>query len=61
MSIIESNILLLILVVVFGFIFFYHIDYNTLASWDEAWYASIARSMFQSGKLLKLDWNGMPG
>lgn len=49
-----------ILAIVFGFLYIYHIDYTTLVSYDEAWYASIARTMFEQGDWLKMYWDGEP-
>lgn len=40
--------------------FLYRLDYNTLASWDEGWYASIARAMVQSSDWINMNWNGQP-
>src|SRR3989344_1103330 len=51
---------IIFLSILFGFIFFYRIDYNTLASWDEAWYGSIAREIVRSGDFMKMIWNGKP-
>lgn len=31
-----------------------------MVSWDEAWYAEIARNIVQSGDLLNLSWSGQP-
>lgn len=49
-----------VLTIFFGFLFFYRLDYNTLGSWDEAWYGSIAREMSRSGDLFHMKWNGIP-
>lgn len=51
---------IIFLTIFFGFIFFYRLDYNTLASWDEAWYGSIAREMAKSGDFMQMMWNNMP-
>ncbi|MFQ5452070.1 MAG: ArnT family glycosyltransferase [Candidatus Paceibacterota bacterium] len=57
---IKRNILLYLLIVAFGSLFFYRLDYNTLASWDEAWYASISRQMVRTGEYMNMVWNGKP-
>lgn len=57
---IKSHILLIILLVLFGFFFFYRLDYQTLTSWDEAWYGSISRNMVKSGDYINMTWNGRP-
>lgn len=49
-----------ILIIVFGFLFFYHLDYSTLVSFDEAWYASIARTMVQTKDWTHMVWLGIP-
>ena len=49
-----------ILVVVCGFLFFYHLDYSTLVSFDEAWYASIAHTMIQTGDWMNMKWLSEP-
>lgn len=51
---------MIILLILFGFLFFYHIDYNKLASWDEAWYGSISREIVKSNDFINLNWNGKP-
>lgn len=57
---IKKNLALYSLILIFGFIFFYKLDYNTLQSWDEAWYASIAREMTRTGDFMRMMWNGNP-
>lgn len=49
-----------ILALIFGFLYIYHIDYTTLVSYDEAWYASIAQRMFNDGNWIKMYWDGKP-
>lgn len=56
----KAHILLIILTAGFGFFFFYRLDYNTLASWDEGWYASIARNITRTGDFMRMMWNGRP-
>jgi len=60
LTFIKKNIFPTILLVIFGFIFFFRLDYNTLASWDEAWYASISREIVRTGDFFNLVWNGHP-
>lgn len=55
---IKSNTLLFILLGLFSFLFFYRMGWNTLVSWDEAWYGSIAREMLKTGDWMKMMWNG---
>jgi 4-amino-4-deoxy-L-arabinose transferase-like glycosyltransferase len=49
-----------VLTVLFSFLFLYHLDYTTLTSWDEAWYANIARTIVQSGDWMNMKWIGEP-
>ena len=56
----KNHLLLIILLVLFGFFFFYRLDYQTLTSWDEAWYGSISRNMVKSGDFINMTWNGRP-
>jgi 4-amino-4-deoxy-L-arabinose transferase-like glycosyltransferase len=53
-------IFILALIFLFSFLFFYRLDYNTLVSWDEAWYASIARDILKSGNWIDTSFNGKP-
>lgn len=48
------------ILIFFGFLFFYKLGTHTLASWDEAWYGSIAREILNSGELMFLQFNGAP-
>ncbi|MDO8497946.1 MAG: glycosyltransferase family 39 protein [bacterium] len=57
---IKKNWPLYILIVASIFLFFFHLDYNTITSWDEGWYASIARDIVRSGDFMNLNWNGKP-
>jgi 4-amino-4-deoxy-L-arabinose transferase-like glycosyltransferase len=59
-NLIKNNLLLIILLALFSFLFFYRMDWNTLVSWDEAWYGSISRHMLQTGEWMKMMWNGKP-
>lgn len=51
---------MVVLLVLFSFFYFYHLDYTTLSSWDEGWYASISRTMVQSGEYFEMKWLGKP-
>lgn len=57
---IKSNLLLIILIILFAFFFFFRLDYLTLTSWDEGWYASISREMVKTGDFINMIWNGRP-
>lgn len=39
-------------------LFFYKLGQSSLVSWDEAWYAGIARNILNTGDLFNLTWNG---
>lgn len=49
---------LLIAGVVSSVIFLVHLGRNTLADWDEAWYADASRQMFREDHFLTPIWNG---
>ncbi len=51
---------LLLLVPLFSFLFFFRFDWATLASFDEAWYGSIARNIAETGDFLNMEFNGKP-
>ncbi len=40
--------------------YFFHVDYTPLSSWDEAWYASIAREILTANDWITLHFNGIP-
>ncbi len=46
----KKHILLFVLVLLFGFLFFFRLDWNTLASWDEGWYAVLLGPFLLSEK-----------
>ncbi len=56
----KKHILLFVLVLLFGFLFFFRLDWNTLVSWDEGWYAVIARTILQRGDWMNMMWKGQP-
>lgn len=41
-------------------LYFYKLGESSLSSWDEAWYASIARNILENGNMMILSWNGSP-
>lgn len=41
-------------------LFFYKLGQTSLVSWDEAWYAEVARNIMLSGNLINMTWNGNP-
>lgn len=60
MSSFKKNIFLLILFILFGFIFFFRLDYKPLESWDEAWYGSIAKEAVKTGNFMDTTYNNKP-
>ncbi len=56
----RNNGLFLILLGFFFWLFFFRLDWLTLSSWDEGWYASIARNIVKTGDWFHLMWNGKP-
>lgn len=59
-KLLANNFFLIVLVLVFSFLFFYRLDWNTLVSWDEAWYGTIARNMLQKGDFIYMVWKDRP-
>ena len=57
---IRNNLFFLCILPLFIALFFYHLDYNTLNSWDEAWYGSIAKNIVKTGDYVNLTFNGEP-
>jgi len=57
---IRNNFLLYILLGFTTWLFFYRLDYQTLTSWDEAWYASIAKDIIKTNDWVNLTFNGEP-
>ena len=55
---IRNNFLLYILLGFSTWLFFYRLDYQSLTSWDEAWYASISREIITKNDWLNLRFNG---
>jgi len=50
----------IVLIILFAWLFFYHLGSTSLGSWDEAWYGSITREMIKNGDYIHLNWNGKP-
>ncbi len=57
---VRDHFYVIVLVTLFSFLFFYRLGWNTLVSWDEAWYGSIAREMVKTGDYMNMMWNGNP-
>ncbi|MDO8573676.1 MAG: glycosyltransferase family 39 protein [Candidatus Daviesbacteria bacterium] len=38
-------------------LFFYKLGQTSLTSWDEAWYAEVARNMLKTGDIINMSWN----
>lgn len=56
----RQDIFLIILILGTVPLFFYKLGQSSLVSWDEAWYAGIARNIIKSGDFLRLSWVGAP-
>jgi len=50
----------LLLIFLYIPLFFYKLGQSSLVSWDEAWYAEIARNILRSGDIFNLTWSGEP-
>lgn len=57
---VKDNFGLYVLLGFFSILFFFHVNYSTLSSWDEAWYAVIARDMLARGDFLRMHFNSLP-
>ncbi len=58
--VIRDNIFVFLLIIFFGFLFFYRLGWNSLVSWDEAWYGVIARNIVESGNFIHMVWKEKP-
>lgn len=56
----KLDIILLFLLSLTLPVFFYKLGDSSLVSFDEAWYADIARNIAKTGTLFELTWNGNP-
>lgn len=54
------NISLCIFVFLILPLFFYKLGQSSLISWDEAWYAEVARNILKTGNIINLAWNNLP-
>ena len=55
-----SDVLTVLLILFFSPLFFYKLGQSSLISWDEAWYAEIARNILISRDFLNLTFNSQP-
>lgn len=51
------DLVLILLLCATAPLFFYKLGQMSLISWDEAWYAEIARNIFKTGEIAKLSFN----
>lgn len=56
----KKNKIEFLLIFLSSLLFFYKLDWVTLSSWDEGWYASIARNIVKTQDWFHLLWNGKP-
>src|SRR3989344_7602006 len=54
------NFLAFILILLVTPLFFYKLGQTSLVSWDEAWYAEVAKNIMRSGSLINMTWNSHP-
>jgi 4-amino-4-deoxy-L-arabinose transferase-like glycosyltransferase len=54
------DLILTLLILCLSPLFLYKLGQPSLVSWDEAWYAAIARNILKTGDFLRLTWNGAP-
>lgn len=54
------NVLLILFILLVLPLFFYKLGQTSLISWDEAWYAEIAKNIIISDDPINLTWNGNP-
>ncbi|HJY98693.1 MAG TPA: glycosyltransferase family 39 protein [Patescibacteria group bacterium] len=52
------DLFLILLILCLAPLFFFKLGQSSLVSWDEAWYAAIARNIINSGNFLQPIWNG---
>lgn len=55
-----NRLLPILLILAASPLFFYKLGQSSLVSWDEAWYAEIARNILKSGDIFNLTWSGEP-
>jgi|SRR3989344_481132 len=51
------NFLVFILILLVLPLFLYKLGQTSLVSWDEAWYAEVARNILKTGNIINLSWN----
>lgn len=56
----KKDLYIFFLLLLFLPLFFYKLSQSSLTSWDEAWYASIARNIIHNNDFFNLSWNGLP-
>lgn len=56
----QFDILFFIACLLLSPLFFYKLGQTSLVSWDEAWYAEVAKNIMLSGNLINMTWNGRP-
>lgn len=56
----KNNVWLLLLGIFSIWLYGFHVDYTALSSWDEAWYASIAREITLTNDWVTLHFNSIP-
>lgn len=54
------NFLVFILILLILPLFLYKLGQTSLLSWDEAWYAEVARNIIKTGNPINMTWNGKP-
>lgn len=52
--------LIFIFLILISPLFFFKLGQTSLVSWDEAWYAEIARNIVKTSNPINLSWNGEP-
>lgn len=55
-----DGLLIFLIILLAFFLFFWQLGQTSLAPWDEAWYAEIARNILKSKNLFLLSSNGQP-
>lgn len=53
----KINFFFFIIVLLILPLFLYKLGQTSLVSWDEAWYAEVARNILKTGNLINLSWN----
>lgn len=56
----KKDLLIILVLLLTSPLFFYKLGQSSLTSWDEAWYAEIAKNILSSGDLFNMTWNGLP-